>query len=100
MYVGLVFVDDRCRLTPASTSQLLPCMSLDGCKVSGSQSFFVNARCLLCSIIDQAFFPESEAVKFLPSTTLAALHKIRAEKEVDFAELEGLAKCPCVLALL
>lgn len=54
-------------------------MSTDGCK---------------------AVFPESEAVKFLPSTTLAALHKIRQEKEVDLAEIDGLAKCPCVSSVL
>lgn len=52
-------------------------MSTDGCKAS---------------------FPESEAVKFLPATTLAALHKIRQEKEVDLAEIDGLAKCPCVVS--
>lgn len=42
----------------------------------------------------KAFFPESEAIKFLPATTVAALHKIKQEKEVDLAEIEGLKKCP------
>lgn len=41
-----------------------------------------------------ATFPESELVKCLSSKTLAALHKIKQEKEVDEAEIEGLAKCP------
>lgn len=44
----------------------------------------------------KAVFPESEARKALIDTTLAALHKIRQEKEVDLAGIDGLAKCPCV----
>ncbi|SCZ89197.1 BZ3500_MvSof-1268-A1-R1_Chr1-1g01022 [Microbotryum saponariae] len=52
---------------------VIPCMSVDGCA---------------------AIFRDSELERFLPSTTLAALEKIRQEKEVDLAELEGLEKCP------
>lgn len=44
----------------------------------------------------EATFPESELVKCLPRKTLGALHKIKQEKEVDEAEIEGLVKCPCV----
>ncbi|GAA5897292.1 hypothetical protein JCM5296_000992 [Sporobolomyces johnsonii] len=52
---------------------ILPCMSTSGCS---------------------ATFPESEIAKCLPPKSLHALHKIRQEKEVDLAELEGLEKCP------
>ncbi|KAL8290442.1 hypothetical protein RQP46_002700 [Phenoliferia psychrophenolica] len=54
---------------------ILPCMSTEGeaCK---------------------AVYPESETSKFLPATTQAALHKLKQEKELDAAEIEGLAKCP------
>lgn len=41
-------------------------------------------------------FPEIEIVKCVSRKTLAALHKIKQEKEVDEAALEGLEKCPCV----
>lgn len=41
-----------------------------------------------------SLFPESEAVKFLPPKTMAALRKITQEKEVDGADIDGLAKCP------
>lgn len=39
-------------------------------------------------------FPEAEAERVLPAITLSALHKIRQEREVDLADLEGLEKCP------
>ncbi|CEQ40669.1 SPOSA6832_02302 [Sporobolomyces salmonicolor] len=52
---------------------ILPCMSTSGCSST---------------------FPESEIDKCLPRKSLQALHKIRQEKEVDLAELEGLEKCP------
>lgn len=71
----------RCLPLPAHShtkpdrTQVLPCMDVDGCK---------------------AFFPESELRKFLPATTQGALHKLKQEKELDSAEIEGLAKCPCV----
>lgn len=39
-------------------------------------------------------FTEFEARRFLPKATLDLLHKIRMEKEVDLAGLEGLEKCP------
>lgn len=52
---------------------VLKCMATDGC---------------------DATFPESELVKCLPRKTLGALHKIKQEKEVDEAEIEGLVKCP------
>ncbi|SCV71528.1 BQ2448_3116 [Microbotryum intermedium] len=51
----------------------IPCMSVDGCA---------------------AIFLDSELERFLAATTVAALEKIRQEKEVDSAELEGLEKCP------
>lgn len=54
---------------------VLKCMSTDGCS---------------------ATFPESELVKCLSSKTLGALHKIKQEKEVDEAAIEGLVKCPWV----
>ncbi|GAA5953831.1 hypothetical protein JCM21900_005486 [Sporobolomyces salmonicolor] len=52
---------------------ILPCMSTSGCSST---------------------FPQSEIDKCLPRKSLQALHKIRQEKEVDLAELEGLEKCP------
>lgn len=47
-----------------------------------------------------AFFPESEAIKFLPPASLAILHKLKQEKEIDGADIDGLAKCPLVFAKL
>lgn len=66
------------RLLQSSTPDLtrlqtLPCMSGEGC-----------------------LFHESEYSKFLPNTSIAAIHKIRMEREVDLAGLDGLAKCPYV----
>ncbi|GAA5882864.1 hypothetical protein JCM3774_006319 [Rhodotorula dairenensis] len=59
---------------------VLKCMATDGCT---------------------ATFPESELVKCLPRKTLGALHKIKQEKEVDEAGIEGLAKCPfCPFAMI
>lgn len=58
---------------------VLPCMSTDGCT---------------------AFFLDIEMAKCLSAKTLETLHKIKQEKEIDAAELEGLEKCPCVLSLL
>ncbi|ORY75997.1 hypothetical protein BCR35DRAFT_267719 [Leucosporidium creatinivorum] len=59
---------------------VLPCMSVDGCASS---------------------FPEAEAERVLPPITMAALHKIKQEKEVDLADLEGLEKCPfCPFAMV
>ncbi|GAA5899738.1 hypothetical protein JCM6882_005425 [Rhodosporidiobolus microsporus] len=52
---------------------ILPCMSTSGCSST---------------------FCEQEAQRFLPRKTLAALHKIRQEKEVDGAGIEGLEQCP------
>ncbi|GAA5944602.1 E3 ubiquitin-protein ligase RNF216 [Sporobolomyces koalae] len=52
---------------------ILPCMSTSGCP---------------------ATFPDSEIVKFLRRKSRDALHKIRQEKEIDSAQLEGLEKCP------
>lgn len=52
--------------------QELPCMA-DGCT---------------------AHFAESELAKHLSAKTLAALHKIKQEREIDGAEILGLAKCP------
>lgn len=41
-----------------------------------------------------AHFAESELAKHLSAKTLAALHKIKQEREIDGAEIPGLAKCP------
>ncbi|GJN92531.1 hypothetical protein Rhopal_005561-T1 [Rhodotorula paludigena] len=59
---------------------VLPCMSTSGCAST---------------------FPEIEIVKCVSRKTLAALHKIKQEKEVDEAALEGLEKCPfCPFAMI
>ncbi|BGP50210.1 hypothetical protein JCM10450v2_006126 [Rhodotorula kratochvilovae] len=59
---------------------VLPCMSTSGCKST---------------------FLESEYPLFLPRKSIAALHKIKQEKEVDEAALEGLEKCPfCIFAMI
>lgn len=55
--------------------QVLPCMSTSGCS---------------------AKFLEHEYPVFLSRKSIAALHRIKQEKEVDEAALEGLEKCPCV----
>ncbi|GAA6006084.1 hypothetical protein JCM11491_002026 [Sporobolomyces phaffii] len=80
----IVICDDGCQFCKACAlmnaetqigmrKYILPCMSTSGC---------------------QATFPESEIVKFLPRKSRSALHKIRQEKEIDLAELDGLEKCP------
>ena len=58
---------------PPRCAQKLPCMSGDDCA---------------------AEFTIAEARKFLPESSIAALLKIRQEKEIDEAELFGLSKCP------
>lgn len=45
-------------------------------------------------------FSESEIARVLNSKTLAALHKIKQEKEIDEADLLGLSKCPYVYFFL
>ncbi|KAI5480033.1 zinc finger, C6HC-type protein [Pseudohyphozyma bogoriensis] len=52
---------------------VLACMSVDGCT---------------------GVFPDFDLPNFLPETTISLLHRIRQEKEVGLAELEGLASCP------
>ncbi|GAA6031635.1 hypothetical protein JCM8097_006559 [Rhodosporidiobolus ruineniae] len=52
---------------------ILPCMSTSGCP---------------------SVFSEREAERFLSRTTLAALHKIKQEKDLHAAEIEGLEQCP------
>ena len=48
----------------------------------------------------QASFPEYEMHSWLPASTLAALQKIKTEKELDNPELEGLEHCPhCPFAM-
>jgi TRIAD3 protein (E3 ubiquitin-protein ligase RNF216) len=44
----------------------------------------------------EALFNESEALKFLPPASIALLHKVRQEKEIEEAALEGLENCPSV----
>ncbi|KAL8292191.1 hypothetical protein RQP46_001657 [Phenoliferia psychrophenolica] len=47
-----------------------------------------------------AFFPETEAARFLPRSQLAALQKLRQQAEIDEAGLAGLEKCPwCPFAM-
>lgn len=40
------------------------------------------------------FIREADAAKVVSSKSLAGLQKIRMEKEIDQAGLEGLSKCP------
>ncbi|BGP18474.1 hypothetical protein JCM10213_001211 [Rhodosporidiobolus nylandii] len=74
---GCEFCADCARMNAESQigmrKYLLPCMSTSGCK---------------------SFFSEREAERFLSRKTLNALHKIRMEKEVDAAAIEGLEQCP------
>ncbi|GAA5899721.1 hypothetical protein JCM8208_004545 [Rhodotorula glutinis] len=59
---------------------VLPCMSTSGCA---------------------AKFLEREYPSFLSRKSIAALHRIKQEKEVDEAALEGLEKCPfCPFAMI
>lgn len=39
-------------------------------------------------------FPESELVRFLPETLLALYHRLKQQKEIAAAGLEGLEECP------
>lgn len=41
-------------------------------------------------------FDTVTAATFLPESSIALLQKIKQEKEIDLAELEGLEKCPFV----
>ncbi|GAA6048852.1 hypothetical protein JCM3770_003652 [Rhodotorula araucariae] len=81
---GCQFCKDCARMNADSQigmrKYVLPCMSTSGCTST---------------------FLESEYPLFLPRKTVAALHKIKQEKEVDEAALEGLEKCPfCVFAMI
>ncbi|BGP26488.1 zinc finger, C6HC-type protein [Rhodotorula toruloides] len=81
---GCAFCFDCARLNAESQigmrKHVLPCMSTDGCT---------------------AFFPDTEMTKCLSIKTLETLHKIKQEKEIDAAELEGLEKCPfCPFAMI
>ncbi|KPV73730.1 uncharacterized protein RHOBADRAFT_38348 [Rhodotorula graminis WP1] len=59
---------------------VLPCMSTSGCS---------------------AKFLEREYPSFLSRKSIAALHRIKQEKEIDEAALEGLEKCPfCPFAMI
>ncbi|GAA5969582.1 hypothetical protein JCM11641_008168 [Rhodosporidiobolus odoratus] len=74
---GCHFCKDCARMNAESQigmrKYLLPCMSTSGCTST---------------------FSEREAERFLNKKSLAALHKIRMEKEVGAAEIEGLEQCP------
>ncbi|BGP10197.1 hypothetical protein JCM10049v2_006080 [Rhodotorula toruloides] len=81
---GCGFCFDCARLNAESQigmrKHVLPCMSTDGCT---------------------AFFLDIEMAKCLSAKTLETLHKIKQEKEIDAAELEGLEKCPfCPFAMI
>ncbi|ORY86653.1 hypothetical protein BCR35DRAFT_277479 [Leucosporidium creatinivorum] len=65
------------------------------CALSNAKERLGNRLYTLPCLADcGAEFTESEARRFLPKATLELLHKIRMEKEVDEAGLEGLEKCP------
>ncbi|GAA5837490.1 hypothetical protein JCM11251_002121 [Rhodosporidiobolus azoricus] len=75
--LGCSFCKDCARMNAESQigmrKYILPCMDTSGCT---------------------ATFSEREAERFLSKKTIAALHKIRQEKEVDGAGIEGLEQCP------
>ncbi|KAK4057099.1 hypothetical protein OIO90_001999 [Microbotryomycetes sp. JL221] len=59
---------------------ILPCMDVSGCK---------------------ATFSDADIKGILSAASLAALHKIKQERELDEAELMGLEKCPkCPFAIV
>ncbi|GAA6012212.1 hypothetical protein JCM10207_002762 [Rhodosporidiobolus poonsookiae] len=74
---GCAFCKDCARMNAESQIGMrkfvLPCMSTSGCTST---------------------FPDREAGTYLSRKTLAALHKIRSEKEIGGAEIEGLKQCP------
>ncbi|GAA5986247.1 hypothetical protein JCM10908_006472 [Rhodotorula pacifica] len=102
------FFECGCCFGDTAISQLITCS--EGCQfcpdcVRGNADNEIGLRkyVLKCMSTDvcPATFPESELVKCLPRKTLGALHKIKQEKEVDEAEIEGLAKCPfCPFAMI
>lgn len=69
MCVSLLYA--RSPLADLTLSQTLPCLADCG-----------------------SAFSDFEARRFLPQSTLELLYRVRAEKELDEAGLEGLEKCP------
>lgn len=49
---------------------------------------------IACPSGEGCVFTESELSRFLPESSITALHKTRMEKEIDEANLLGLSKCP------
>ncbi|BGP57064.1 hypothetical protein JCM8202v2_004702 [Rhodotorula sphaerocarpa] len=102
------FFECGCCFSDTAISQMITCS--EGCQfcrecARGNAANEIGLRkyVLKCMSTDgcSATFPESELVKCLSSKTLGALHKIKQEKEVDEAAIEGLVKCPfCPYAMI
>ncbi|KDQ07483.1 hypothetical protein BOTBODRAFT_38782 [Botryobasidium botryosum FD-172 SS1] len=68
-----------------------------GCAKTHAETLLGDRKTdILC--IDQSgcrlAFPESEIARFLSEKTIALYHRIKQEKELEQAEIEGLESCP------